>query len=85
MVKIVLGDFNTKIGKEICYRPTIGQQSLYNNSNDNGVRVISFATFKGTTISSTFFPNKKIHKQTWISPGGTTINQIKLDYFTKKG
>jgi len=55
MVKIVLGGFNAKIEKEIDYKPTIGQQSLHNDSNDNGVRVISFATSKGMNISSTFF------------------------------
>ncbi|XP_025407911.1 craniofacial development protein 2-like [Sipha flava] len=76
LVKVVLGDFIVKIGKEICYRPTIGQQSLHNNSNDNGVRVIYFATSKGMAISSTFFPHKQIHKQTWMSPSGTTKNQI---------
>jgi len=35
MVKIVLGELNAKIGKEICYKPTIGQKSLHINSNDN--------------------------------------------------
>ncbi|KAF0708802.1 craniofacial development protein 2-like, partial [Aphis craccivora] len=76
MVKIVLEDFNAKIEKEIDYKPTIGQQSLHNDSNDNGVRVISFETSKGMTISSTFFPHKQIHKQTWMSLGRTTKNQI---------
>jgi len=76
MLKIVLGDFNAKIGKEICDKPTIGQQSLHNNLNDNGVTVIYFATSKGMAKSSTLFPHKQIHKQTWMSPGGITKNQI---------
>ena len=75
-MKIVLGDFNAKISKENFFRPTIGLESLHEESNDNGVRVINFATGKNFIIKSTYFRHKDIHKQTWISPDGNTRNQI---------
>jgi len=37
-IKILLGDFNTKVGRENIFKPTIGNESLYPDSNDNGVR-----------------------------------------------
>lgn len=41
--KIVIGDFNAKIGKETIYKPTIESESLYEKPNDNGYKLISFA------------------------------------------
>jgi hypothetical protein len=37
-IKIVLGDFNAKVGKEDIFILTIGNESLREISNDNGVR-----------------------------------------------
>jgi hypothetical protein len=37
-MKILLGDFNAKISKEDIFKPTIGNESLHEISNDNGVR-----------------------------------------------
>jgi hypothetical protein len=36
-VKILLGDFNAKVGRENICKPTIGNESLHEISNDNGV------------------------------------------------
>jgi hypothetical protein len=36
-MKILL-DFNPKVGKEDIFKPTIGNESLHEISNDNGVR-----------------------------------------------
>jgi hypothetical protein len=38
-IKILLGDFNAKLGREDTFKPTIGNESLHEDSNDNGVRV----------------------------------------------
>lgn len=42
-VKIIMGDFNAKIGRKEEFRPVIGKFSLHLDTNDNGSRLISFA------------------------------------------
>jgi hypothetical protein len=45
LMKILLGDFNAEVGREDVFKPTIGNESLHEISNDNGVRVqITVAT-----------------------------------------
>ena len=44
--------------------------------NDNGERLVDFFLNNYSAIGGTIFPNKKIHKLTWRSPVGTTVNQI---------
>ena len=56
--------------------PQIGQESLHQDSNDNGVRIENFATSKNLVVKSTMFPHRNIHKYTWTSPDGKTHNQI---------
>jgi hypothetical protein len=73
-MKILLGDFNAKVGTEDIFKPTIRNESLHEISNDNGVRVVSFATSKNLTVKSTMFPHRNIHKVTWTSPDGKTHN-----------
>jgi hypothetical protein len=75
-MKILLEDFNAKVGREDIFKPTIGNGSLHETSNDSGVRVVNFATPKNLVVKSTMFPHRKIHKYTWTSPDGKTRYQI---------
>ncbi|PNF32123.1 hypothetical protein B7P43_G02834 [Cryptotermes secundus] len=75
-MKILLGDFNVKVGREYIFKPTIGNESLHEISNDNGVSVVNFATSKNLTDKSTMFPHRNIHKFTWTPPDGKIHNQI---------
>jgi hypothetical protein len=77
-MKILLGDFNAKVGKEDIFKPIIGNESSHKIGNDNGVRVVNFATSKNLLVKSTMFPHHCIHKYTWTSPDGKTHNQIGL-------
>jgi len=63
-VKILLGNFNAKIGQELIYRPTIEKESLHRVSNDNGTILVNFAMTRNMVISKTTFPQKNIYKQT---------------------
>jgi hypothetical protein len=39
-IKILLGDFNAKVGREDILKRTNGNASFHEISNDNGVRVV---------------------------------------------
>jgi hypothetical protein len=73
-MEILIGGFNAKLGREDSFKPTTGNESLHKISNDNGVRVVNFATSKNLTVKSTMFPHRNIHKYTWTSPDGKTYN-----------
>jgi hypothetical protein len=40
-MKILLGEFNAKEGREDIFKPIIGNESLHEISNDNGVKVVN--------------------------------------------
>ncbi|XP_076055159.1 uncharacterized protein LOC143033551 [Oratosquilla oratoria] len=69
-----MGDMNAKVGKE-SFR-SVGPESLHQTSNNNGLRLASFAEANNMIIGGTWFPHKKFHKYTWESPDGRTRNQI---------
>jgi len=43
-MKIMLGDFNAKVGGKNIFKLTIGNESLHQDSNDSGVGIVNFAT-----------------------------------------
>ena len=73
-MKILLGDFNAKVGRDNIFKLTIGNESLHQDSNDNGVRIVNFATSKNLVVKSMMFPHQNIHKYAWTSPDGKTHN-----------
>jgi hypothetical protein len=44
--KILLRDFNAKVGRENVFKPTAGNVSIHEDSDDNGGRIVNFATSK---------------------------------------
>jgi exonuclease III len=67
-MKILLGDFNVKVDREDIFKPTIGNESLQEINNNNGVKLVNFATSKNLRVKSTLFQHRNIHKYTWTSP-----------------
>jgi hypothetical protein len=45
-MKILLEDFNAKLGRENIFKPTIGNESRYQVSNDIADRIVNFVTLK---------------------------------------
>jgi hypothetical protein len=77
-MKILLGDFNAKVGRVNIFTLRTGNENLHqddddddnnnNNNNNNGVRIVNFATSKNLVVKSTMFPHQNLHKYTWTSP-----------------
>ncbi|XP_076028391.1 uncharacterized protein LOC143017487 [Oratosquilla oratoria] len=50
-VAIILGDMNAKVGKETeAFAPSIGKESLHQESNENGIRLASYANQKNLDV-----------------------------------
>ena len=45
-MKIVLGVFNAKVGRQRIFKLTTENESLHKYSHDSGVRIVNFATSK---------------------------------------
>jgi hypothetical protein len=75
-MKILLGDLNVKNGRKNIFKPTIGNESLHQDGNENGVRIVNFATPKNLVVKSMIFLHRNIHKYTCTSPDGKTAPVI---------
>jgi hypothetical protein len=69
-MNIFLGNCIAKVGWEDILKQKIGNESLHEISNDNGVRVVNFATSKILIVRSTVFPHHNIHIFTSKLPDG---------------
>jgi hypothetical protein len=60
-MKILLGDFNAKEKRrENIFKPTTGNDSLHQDSNDNGVGIVNFATSINLVVKSKMFLHRDI-------------------------
>jgi hypothetical protein len=84
-MKILLGDFNVKVGREDSFKPTVKNENPHEISNDNGVRVIKFVTSKNLFLKSTMLPHHYVHKYIWTSPKRKTQNQIRYVLLDRRG
>jgi len=60
-MKIPLRDFKAKVGRKNIFKPAIGNESLHEDSNDNGVTIVKLATSKNLVVKSTMFLHRNIH------------------------
>jgi hypothetical protein len=77
-MKISLGDFNAKVGREGIFKPTIGNESLHEISNDNEAQQVNFVRSKNLIVKSTMFLHRSIHKYTWTLPYGKHHNETEI-------
>ena len=56
------------------FKPAIRNESLLQDSNDKGVRIVNFTTSKNFVVRNTMFPRRNIQKYTWTFPDGQTHN-----------
>jgi hypothetical protein len=75
-MKILLEEFNEKVGRKNTFKPTIGYDSLHQDIKDNDVRIVNFATSKNLVFKRTMFLHRNLHKYTWTFSDGKTYNQI---------
>jgi hypothetical protein len=62
-MRMLLGDLNAKVGSEDIFKPTIGNESLHEISNDNGVMLVNFVTSKNISVKGAQY----FHKATSIN------------------
>jgi len=73
---ITLGDFNAKLVKEQLYKDVIGRHSLHEVTNNNGLRLVQYATINNFKVLSPWYPRKGIHIGTWKYLAPTILTKL---------
>ena len=73
---IVMGDLNVKVGGDNSNKEEVMGAHGIGTINDNGERLCELCSTNGFIITGTIFHHKDVHKATWKSPDGRTVNQI---------
>jgi len=72
-LKILLGDFNAKVGRENILKLKTGNDTPHEDSNNNGVTTVNLATSKNLLLRASS-SHADIHKFTCTSPDGKPHN-----------
>ena len=78
-VKVIIGDWNAKIGKDNEGWETAMGEHGYGVQNERGERLLEFALKHQLFISNTRFQQKDSRKWTWRSPSGEYHNNDRSD------
>ena len=76
--KVVMGDWNAKVGKMKTGNAIVGQHGL-GRMNKNGELLVEFAYKNNLKVAGTFYEKRNEKKWTWISPNREVKNEI--DHF----
>jgi hypothetical protein len=60
-MKMLLRNFSVKVGREGTFKQAVGNESLHEMINDNGVRAVNFVMSKNLIVMRTLFPHYNIH------------------------
>ena len=84
-LKVLIGDFNAQLGRDRRgLESVIGPHASSNSFSDNGERLMSFCEHNSLCIGNTYFQHRRIHKKTWRSPDGRTLNEIDFVCISQK-
>lgn len=75
-ILIVTGDFNSQIGSDNRGMEHVMGKHGIGTLTVNGELLLEFCNTFNLIIGGSFFPHKRIHKITWVSPDQKTENQI---------
>ena len=83
-VKIVMGDWNAKVGIDNRGWEKIMGKYGYGERNERGERLLEFASNSDLFVCNTRFQQKDCRKWTWSSPGDRSTNMIDLVLIDKR-